>query len=349
MKFIVVLGLLLMQLGFSNDFDFLKKDVQKEYKKQELDRCTKIGQIAGAMTMLKWASRQADYEQHKITSKEDELKTLMYVLSDEYESLGLTMDEVKEMATTITDYTIVGRMEMDFISFSTYYQTSCQLKKDKKTPTALKDIYLDMNDCWVRESKTGIRAEQCIEGLVAGGEGSVDLNVKLLIEGKNMLEKKQPKLAIDNYFNLIIQNCTKKDAVDNYICADATYHIGSAYVELKELNKAKKWIKKAMKLLPKASTYVTELAFVYQLEKDLNKALELYKRAEGIAKKDLDYQDNQRGLSRALRGEGFIFIEKGQLKKAKEYFNKALKINPNDESALHELKYIESLEIEKRK
>lgn len=349
MKFIVVAALFLIQLGFANDFDFLKKDIEKDHKKPKLDRCEKIGQIAGAMTMLKWASRQADYEEHKVTSKEDELKTLMYVFSDEYKSVGLTMDEVKEMATTIRDYTIVGRMEMDFISFSTYYQTSCQLKKGKKIPTALKDIYLDMNDCWVRESKTGVRAEKCIEALVAGGEGSVDENVKLLIEGKNMLAKKQPKVAIDNYFNRIIQHCTKKDAVDSYICADATYHIGSAYVELKELNRAKKWIRKAIKLLPKASTYVTELAFIYQLEKDLSKALELYKSAEEIAQKDLGYQDNQRGLSRALRGEGFIFIEMGQLKKAKEYFNKALKINPNDEGALHELKYIESLEIAKSK
>jgi tetratricopeptide (TPR) repeat protein len=359
MKFVILLSVFLVQLGLSNDFSFLsnentvvsndfnysKKDIQNEYKEQETNKCIEIGQIAGAMAMLKWASRRVDYEEHKVSSKEEELNTLTIALSDKYKALNLSSDEVRQMATTIRDYIIVGRMEMDLISFKTYYQTSCELKEDKKSPVDVKDIYLDMNDCWVRESKTGIQAENCIESLVRGGEGTVDSNVKLLIEGKDMLEEKKAELAINNYFNIIIENCTKKNnVVDNYICADATYHKASAYVEMKKLDKAKVWVEKAMKILPKASTYVTELAFIYQSKKNLIKALQVYKKAEDIARNDLDYQDNKRGLSRAIRGQGFILIEIGRLKEAKEHFNEALKINPNDTSALHELKYIESLE-----
>ena len=345
MKLIIMLSILLLQLGFSNDFNDSKKDVKNEYKNQESNRCREIGQIAGGMAMLKWASRQVDYDKHKVSSKEDELNTLTKAFSKKYKSLKLGSDEAKKMAITIRDYTIVAKMEMDLLSFQTYYQTACELQKDKKPSIQVKDIHLDMNDCWVRESQTGIRAENCIEALVAGGKGTVDINVKLLIEGKDMLEKKKAEIAINNYFNLIIQNCTKENYnVDSYICADATFHKGSGYVELKELSKAKKWIKKAIKLLPKASTYVSELAFIYQLEKNFIKALEVYKKAEDIARENLDYHENQRGLSRAIRGEGYILIEMNRLKEAKEYFNKALKINPNDGSALHELKYIESLE-----
>jgi len=344
MKLIVMLSMFLIQLGFSNDFNDSKKDVEAEYKNQKPNQCIEIGKIAGGMIMLKWASHKIDHDKHKVSSKKDELNTLTKAFSDKYEALELSSDDVNQMATTIRDYNIVSRMGMDLISFKTYYQISCELKKDKKLPVEVKDIYLDMNDCWVRESQTGIRAENCIEALVAGGEGTIDVNVKLLIEGKDMLEEKKAELAINNYFNIIIENCTKENReVDNYICADATFHKASAYIEIKKLDKAKVWVKKAMKLLPKASTYVTELAFIYQSEKNLIKALQVYKKAEDIARSDLDYQDNQRGLSRAIRGEGFILIEMGRLKEAKEHFNEALKINPNDSSALHELKYIESL------
>jgi predicted negative regulator of RcsB-dependent stress response len=340
-----MLSVFLIHVGVSNDFNYSKKDVQNEYKNQETNKCIEIGQIAGAMTMLKWASRKVDDEEHKVSSKEDELNRLTIAFSDKYKALELSSDDVNQMATTIRDYIVLGRMEMDVISFKTYYQTSCELKKDKKLPVQVKDIYLDMNDCWGRETQTGIRAESCIESLVRGGDGTVDSNVKLLVEGKDRLEEKKAELAINNYFNLIIENCTKENlAVDNYICADATFHKASAYVEIKELDMAKIWVKKAMKLLPKTATYVTELAFIYQSKKNLIKALQVYKQAEDIARKDLDYQDNQRGLSRAIRGQGFILIEMGRLKEAKEHFDEALKINPNDTSALHELKYIESLE-----
>ena len=359
MKLIVVLSLLLLELGFSDDFSFLvkensllsndinysKKDVPNKSYNQKSDRCSEIGQIAAGMAMLKWASRKVDYDEHKTSSKEDELNRLTMLFSDKYEALGLSNEEVKEMATTIRDYTVVNRMEIDALSFAAYYRTHCKLKKEKRLPKQVKEIYLDMNDCWVRESQTGIRAESCIDALVEGGEGSVDANFKLLVEGKNRLKENKAKLAIKNYFNPIIENCNKKNTqVYNLTCADATYHKGSAYIELKELSKAKQWIKKAIKLLPKDSLYVSELAFVYQLEKNLVKALEIYKRAEDIAKKDLDYLDNRFGLSRAIRGEGFILIDLGRLSEAKEYFKKALELNPDDKSALNELKYIESLE-----
>lgn len=345
MKLVIILSLFLLEQGIADDFNHLNKDVQKEYKTEVKNRCIDIGKIAGEMALLKWASRKVDNEKHRISTKDDELNTLTKAYSNKYKALKLSNNEVNEMAITIRDYSISSQMEIDLLSYKTYYQTYCELKENKKQPKQVKDIYVDMSYCWAQESQTGIQAEHCIEALVAGEKGTVDSNLKLLIEGKNMLKNKKAKLAIDNYFNLVIQNCTKENAsVDHFVCADATFHKGSAYIDMKELTKAKQWVNKAIKLLPQDSKYVTELAFIYQSEKNLIKALETYKKAENVARKNLDYEDNQSGLGRALRGEGFILIEMGQLKEAKECFNKALKINPNDKNALHELNYIESLE-----
>ncbi|MDF7798046.1 tetratricopeptide repeat protein [Pontiellaceae bacterium B1224] len=115
-----------------------------------------------------------------------------------------------------------------------------------------------------------------------------------------------------------------------------------ALVELGKLNAAKETLQTAVGLSPVNANYLSELGHIYQLEKDWDMALAAYQAAEdSISFSHPDIQDAER--SRAWRGIGFVYIELGQLDKAKEKYMQCLEQNPNDQRAAAELKYIENL------
>ncbi|HFB65051.1 MAG TPA: tetratricopeptide repeat protein [Aeromonadales bacterium] len=127
-------------------------------------------------------------------------------------------------------------------------------------------------------------------------------------------------------------------------CAEANYYMAYTYSESGDFSKAKKYLIKALAWSPLNATYTAELAYIYQKEKNMNVALELFKKSEINAENYSPDILKVEELTRAKRGIGYILIEKGELDKAREKYLECLKLNANDASALNELEYIGKLE-----
>lgn len=137
---------------------------------------------------------------------------------------------------------------------------------------------------------------------------------------------------------------TKKDGAEvwSQFWAEAFFLKAYALVDLGKLDQAKETLQTAVGLSPVNANYLSELGHIYQMEKDWDMALAAYKAAEdSVSFSHPDAKDAEQ--SRAWRGIGFVYIELGQIDKAKEMFAQCLELNPNDQRAKNELKYIESL------
>jgi len=127
--------------------------------------------------------------------------------------------------------------------------------------------------------------------------------------------------------------------------AEALYLKSYALVELDNMEKAKEPLQTAIGLSPLNFQYLAELGYIYQMEKNWDMALEVFKASEEATKfSSPDEVDAQ--LARAWRGLAYVYVEQGKLHQAKEKYQQCLKLNKNDDRALAELQYIEQLEEE---
>lgn len=194
---------------------------------------------------------------------------------------------------------------------------------------------------------------------------------KLVKEGYNKLISRHAKESIDKYFNptieafnsyygskqvycarvraealfYLLKSAEKKEEAEvlPQLWADAFYFKGCASVELGKIEDAKTFIKKALELSPSNSMYLSELGHIYQVERKLVEAMELFKKAEESANAYSPENVKNTELTRAMRGVGYSLIELGRLDEAEEKYKKCLKINKDDKKALGELGYIKSL------
>ncbi|HEY4083358.1 MAG TPA: tetratricopeptide repeat protein [Burkholderiaceae bacterium] len=128
--------------------------------------------------------------------------------------------------------------------------------------------------------------------------------------------------------------------------ADA-YHMKSyALIELGAVVAARDALLKAVALSPQNALYLGELGYTYQADKSWELALETFKRAEQAA--HLSPKDQRISEeTRALRGEGYVLVELGQLDEAAVAYRKALTLNPDDRQSKAELGYIDSLKAKR--
>ena len=207
----------------------------------------------------------------------------------------------------------------------------------------------------------------------APGSDIEEINKKILEEGYKKLISRNPKEAIDKYFNPVIDAynsnygnngshvyCSRGQAetmfylleavsksenavVVSQIWADAFYLKGYASLDLGNIDDAETFIKKALELSPSNSMYLSELGHIYQVQRKWNEAMDLYKEAEESARAYSPENLKHTEITRAIRGIGYCLIELGRLEEAEEEYKKCLEINENDKKALNELKYIQSL------
>ncbi|NOY75603.1 MAG: tetratricopeptide repeat protein [Kiritimatiellaeota bacterium] len=121
---------------------------------------------------------------------------------------------------------------------------------------------------------------------------------------------------------------------------------GFLSVNMRDLEKAKKYLKMQAKVAPVSAGPYNELGFIANKERETKKALSFYKRALAASRR---FKSQKSSEPMALRGIGFCLIDLGELEKAKEYYIKAIKLDPSSEVALKELKYIEKLQKKARK
>jgi tetratricopeptide (TPR) repeat protein len=129
-------------------------------------------------------------------------------------------------------------------------------------------------------------------------------------------------------------------AVDDDWC-NALFFKGFALIDLGQPAQGRSWIERAVAMAPHNAHYKGELAESYKAAREWPKAYSLFEEtvedAQSFSPDDLKSSE----VTRGLRGLGFVLIEQGKLDEAKAKFEECLKLNPDDERAKGELRYIE--------
>ena len=115
-----------------------------------------------------------------------------------------------------------------------------------------------------------------------------------------------------------------------------------ALIDLGRISEARKNLTRAIELSPSNSQYLSEMAHLYQSEKNWAESQKLFIRAEECARTYSPDEDKVRELTRALRGQGYNLVEMGKLDEAEAKYRECLELNRNDRSAQDELKYIKT-------
>ncbi|MBK6672286.1 MAG: tetratricopeptide repeat protein [Proteobacteria bacterium] len=132
----------------------------------------------------------------------------------------------------------------------------------------------------------------------------------------------------------------------------AALHLkGYALIDLERYEDAKSTLRHGIEVAPLNPALWNELGAILQLEKNWPEAARAYEQAESGAKLFADPQGREVNalLTRALRGQGFVLIETGELKKAEKLYRRCLKLDPDDDVAKKELAYIAGLKSQKKK
>jgi len=136
----------------------------------------------------------------------------------------------------------------------------------------------------------------------------------------------------------------KKDVViTDQVWPDA--YLMKAYLlsDLHEIGAAQESLKKAISLSPQTAQFISELGYTYEAQGQCDRAITLYEEAASAARIGSD-DDRHKviDLTRAWRGKGYCLTEQGRLDEAEQLYRKCLELDPEDNKAKNELKYIAS-------
>jgi Flp pilus assembly protein TadD len=130
--------------------------------------------------------------------------------------------------------------------------------------------------------------------------------------------------------------------------ADAWYVKSYALTELHRTAEATAALDKAIALSPSHAHYLSERGYLYQLAKDWPRALESFKAAEESVKLLTDHDVQRHEHTRALRGQGYVLFELGDLDTAAQKYQQSLALDPDDKTSSQELDYIKSLQSKRK-
>lgn len=195
----------------------------------------------------------------------------------------------------------------------------------------------------------------------------------LLRKAQDLLVKGHPEKAIDEYIMPVINSCAIKyenskekiyaareqsevlfymltaasesesASVVPITCANALYLGGYAYLELDDSDRAEQYLNRAVDMSPVNALYLSELGHLHHKKKDWKSALEVFELAEIAAESFSPAEEKNHELARAKRGVGYSLIELGRLDEAETKFQECLDMDPLDKSAMHEIRYIQSI------
>jgi tetratricopeptide (TPR) repeat protein len=113
---------------------------------------------------------------------------------------------------------------------------------------------------------------------------------------------------------------------------------GYLSVDAGQIDEARKYYERVIALAPMHWQYKDELGFTYR-KSDPAKSLDLFKEAEGEVG-FLDAPDRPFALTKVRHGEGYALTELKRFDEAEAIYRQCLKIDPKDDYAQQELKYI---------
>ncbi|HWU04498.1 MAG TPA: hypothetical protein VN222_17290 [Novosphingobium sp.] len=116
----------------------------------------------------------------------------------------------------------------------------------------------------------------------------------------------------------------------------------SAYAqsEMGHFDKGMALMEKLTDLAPQNSQYLSELGFAYQRSGQATKAMGMYERARDTADLAPTPDLVKRRKAVALRGIGYLLIDKGDLDGAEKAYRTSLEIDPGNPTATNELAVI---------
>jgi tetratricopeptide (TPR) repeat protein len=114
---------------------------------------------------------------------------------------------------------------------------------------------------------------------------------------------------------------------------------GFALIDLNRSDEAKAYLERAVAMAPSNSHFLGELGEWYKNRHDLDQAWTYFKRALDASEMSPPERKTF-DKTRALRGEGWILVERGKLDEAEQLYRRCLELNPDDSHAKAELDYI---------
>ncbi len=128
--------------------------------------------------------------------------------------------------------------------------------------------------------------------------------------------------------------------------AYAHYLKAYAFQDLGRRPEAKSSLERALALAPGNSQFLSELANVYQREKDWPKSLQTFELAAAAAQEFSPAELRASDLSRAWRGMGYVLVRQRRLDEAEKMYRQCLELDKKDSGAISALRYIEGLRIQ---
>lgn len=123
--------------------------------------------------------------------------------------------------------------------------------------------------------------------------------------------------------------------------AYAYYTKAYALGERRQLPEAKASLQRAIDLAPHNSQFLSELGGIYQIEKDWPNAMKTFLAAEKQTEfSPPEFKNTE--LSRAWRGQAYVYVEQNLLDEAEKLYRKCLELNASDTKALNELRFIQA-------
>jgi tetratricopeptide (TPR) repeat protein len=156
-------------------------------------------------------------------------------------------------------------------------------------------------------------------------------------------EAKDPEAMCPGAAAAVLQSFIKADvtiSVDNDFC-EAMLLKGYALNELKRPAEAAEMLGRLVRHAPNNPQYLSEYAYTVRLNGNLPGAFDLYQKAEKAASKSPDRPYGARWRAVALRGQGYIHIERKNWNDATKAYRRSLKYDPSSQLARNELRFIE--------
>lgn len=199
--------------------------------------------------------------------------------------------------------------------------------------------------------------EKALQSIEAGNpQTAIDQYLDpLLADFEKMVRLDGPHLYSANTKGEVMMYAALNPAKDSAIVGgawSAALHLkGYALIDLERYDDAKATLQHGLEIAPMNPSLWNELGAILQLEKNWPEAASAYAAAESGARLFADLQEREvnRFLTRALRGQGYVLIETGELGKAEKLYRRCLKLDPQDDVAKRELAYIATLKAEKKK
>jgi tetratricopeptide (TPR) repeat protein len=114
---------------------------------------------------------------------------------------------------------------------------------------------------------------------------------------------------------------------------------GFALIDLKQVDAAIPFLKRAVALSPAHAHYLSELAYAYQVQRKWQLSYDIFQRAAAGAMLEEDEQ-RKKSLRRAWFGMGYDLIELGRLEEAEKMLSLCLELTPDDQKIRNELQYV---------